>query len=246
MRMATLSPSLVPEGRFDIYDSLGFDIKKPADKDVVTASPKLQFVCDSVIQQYKAAPKEGQVIYMPRGVTQYKYVVDYLVKNGVPEDAIATMSGGNGEKALIERENKTHEFNDVNGKCKIILGSEAIKEGVNLNGNSTTLYNCMLGWNPSETTQVEGRIWRQGNHQGITHIVYPLLNDSIDPMMYQKYDEKKNRIDNLFSYKGDTMNVEEINPEELKFGLIKDPKKRADLQTKHIQSSLKYWKNKPR
>ena len=223
MRMATLSPALVHEGRYEIYQSLGYDIEKPKDKDVVTSSPKLQFVCDSVIKQYKAAPKEGQVIYMPRGVTQYKYVVDYLVKNGVPADAIATMAGGNGEKALIEREIKTHEFNDVNGKCKIIIGSESIKEGVNLNGNSTTLYNTMLGWNPSETTQVEGRIWRQGNKQGITHIVYPLLNDSIDPMMYQKYDEKKNRIDNLFSYKGDTMNVEEINPEELKFGLIKDP-----------------------
>lgn len=242
MRMATLSPALVHEGRYEIYQDLGFDIKKPADKDVVTSSPKLQFVCDSVIKQYKAAPKEGQVIYMPRGVTQYKYVVDYLVKNGVPADAIATMAGGNGEKALIERENKTHEFNDVNGKCKIIIGSESIKEGVNLNGNSTTLYNTMLGWNPSETTQVEGRIWRQGNKQGITHIVYPLLNDSIDPMMYQKYDEKKNRIDNLFSYKGDTMNVEEINPEELKFGLIKDPKKRADVQTRQYkeQSESEY------
>ena len=242
MRMATLSPALVHEGRYEIYQSLGYDIEKPKDKDVVTSSPKLQFVCDSVIKQYKAAPKEGQVIYMPRGVTQYKYVVDYLVKNGVPVDAIATMAGGNGEKALIERENKTHEFNDVNGKCKIIIGSESIKEGVNLNGNSTTLYNTMLGWNPSETTQVEGRIWRQGNKQGITHIVYPLLNDSIDPMMYQKYDEKKNRIDNLFSYKGDTMNVEEINPEELKFGLIKDPKKRADVQTRQYkeQSESEY------
>ena len=242
MRMATLSPALVHEGRYEIYQSLGYDLRKPADKDVVTSSPKLQFVCDSVIKQYKAAPKEGQVIYMPRGVTQYKYVVDYLVKNGVPADAIATMAGGNGEKALIERENKTHEFNDVNGKCKIIIGSESIKEGVNLNGNSTTLYNTMLGWNPSETTQVEGRIWRQGNKQGITHIVYPLLNDSIDPMMYQKYDEKKNRIDNLFSYKGDTMNVEEINPEELKFGLIKDPKKRADVQTRQYkeQSESEY------
>lgn len=242
MRMATLSPALVHEGRYEIYQSLGYDIEKPKDKDVVTSSPKLQFVCDSVIKQYKAAPKEGQVIYMPRGVTQYKYVVDYLVKNGVPADAIATMAGGNGEKALIERENKTHEFNDVNGKCKIIIGSESIKEGVNLNGNSTTLYNTMLGWNPSETTQVEGRIWRQGNKQGITHIVYPLLNDSIDPMMYQKYDEKKNRIDNLFSYKGDTMNVEEINPEELKFGLIKDPKKRADVQTRQYkeQSESEY------
>ena len=242
MRMATLSPALVPEGRFDMYKDLGFDIDKPADKDVLTSSPKLKFVCDCVVKQYKDAPKEGQVIYMPRGVTQYKHVVDYLVKNGVPEEAITTMGSGNGEKVLIEREKKVHEFNDVNGKCKVIIGSETIKEGVNLNGNSTTLYNTMLGWNPTETTQVEGRIWRQGNKQGITHIVYPLLNDSIDPMMYQKYDEKKNRIDNLFSYKGDTMNVEEINPEELKFGLIKDPKKRADLQTRQFkeQSESEY------
>ena len=88
----------------------------------------------------------------------------------------------------------------------------------------------MLGWNPSETTQVEGRIWRQGNRQGVTHIVYPLMNDSIDALMYQKYDEKQSRIDELWKYKGDTLNVADIDPEELKFGLIKDPEKRADLQ----------------
>jgi bifunctional UDP-N-acetylglucosamine pyrophosphorylase/glucosamine-1-phosphate N-acetyltransferase len=38
------------------------------------------------------------------------------------------------------------------------------------------------------------------------------------------------------------MNVEEINPEELKFGLIKDPKKRADVQTRQYkeQSESEY------
>lgn len=235
MRMATLSPALVGDYRYEIYQRLGFDIKKPADKDIVTTSPKLKFVCDSVIEQYKYAPSEGQVIYMPRGIGKYSYVVDYLVKNGIPRDAIAEMAGGGSEKELIERENKTREFNDINGKCKIIIGSEAIKEGVNLNGNSTVLYNTMLGWNPTETQQVEGRIWRQGNKQGITHIVYPLLNDSIDPMLYQKYDEKKTRIDAIFSYKGDSLDVDEIDPEELKFDLIKDPRRRADLQVRQFK-----------
>lgn len=96
----------------------------------------------------------------------------------------------------------------------------------------------MLGWNPSETTQVEGRIWRQGNKQGVTHIVYPLMNDSIDALIYQKYDEKQTRIDELWKYKGDTLNVADIDPEELKFGLIKDPEKRADLQIVQEKETL--------
>jgi len=234
MRMATLAPGLVSDERYEMYRSLGFDVKKPSSKEFVESSPKLKFVCDSVIKAYKNNTQNGQVIYMPRGVNSFDSVINYLVKNGVPRDAIADIIGGDNssEKKSIEREDKIHEFNDVNGKCKILLGSENIKEGVNLNGNSTVLYNTMLGWNPTETTQVEGRIWRQGNRQGITHIVYPLLNDSIDPMMYQKYDEKKSRIDSLFSYKGDTMNIEEIDPEEMKFGLIKDPEKRANLRVK--------------
>lgn len=232
MRMATLSPALVKEDRFEKYRELGFDIKKPDYKEIVESSPKLKFVCESIIENYKKASKEGQVMYMPKGVDYYDYVADYLVKRGIPREAIGFMKGGSGEKELERKDALTKEFNDENGKCKIIIGSEAIKEGVSLNGNSTVMYNCMLGWNPTEPEQVEGRIWRQGNKQGITHIVYPLLNDSIDPMLYQKYDEKTKRINNLFSYKDSSLQVSEINPEELKFDLIKDPEKRADLLTK--------------
>lgn len=216
MRMITLAPAIVEPSLLDQF---------------VESSPKLKFVCDSIIGQWKKNPKNGQVIYMPRGVEHFDKVVDYLVKNGMPKDAIGIMAGGaSTEKELDKREALKNDFNDVDGKCKVLIGSGTIQEGVSLNGNATTIYNCMLGWNPSETTQVEGRIWRQGNKQGVTHIVYPLMNDSIDALMYQKYDEKQSRIDELWKYKGDTLNVADIDPEELKFGLIKDPEKRADLQ----------------
>lgn len=235
MRMATLSPALIdPKFWADYEDYEGWH--KPQMKDIVKESPKLQFVCDTVSEQYKARPTEGQVIYMPRGVEQYQYVKDYLVSKGVPADAIAFMDSST---KLDKKEQIKDDFNDKDGKIKVIIGSETIKEGVSLNGNSTTLYNTMLGWNPTETIQVEGRIWRQGNKQGITHIVYPLMNDSIDAMMYQKYDEKSSRLNALWSYKGDSLNVEDINPEELKFELIKDPKKRASMKILQEQADLK-------
>lgn len=235
MRMATLSPALIdPKFWADYEDYEGWH--KPQMKDIVKESPKLQFVCDTASEQYKARPTEGQVIYMPRGVEQYQYVKDYLVSKGVPADAIAFMDSST---KLDKKEQIKDDFNDKDGKIKIIIGSETIKEGVSLNGNSTTLYNTMLGWNPTETIQVEGRIWRQGNKQGITHIVYPLMNDSIDAMMYQKYDEKSSRLNALWSYKGDSLNVEDINPEELKFELIKDPKKRASMKILQEQADLK-------
>lgn len=216
MRMITLAPAIVDSSLLDQF---------------VESSPKLKFVCDSIIEQYKKNPKNGQVIYMPRGVEHFDKVVDYLVKNGLPQDAVGVMAGGaSNEKELNKREELKDDFNKVDGKCKVLIGSGTIQEGVSLNGNATTLYNCMLCWNPSETQQVEGRIWRQGNKQGVTHIVYPLMNDSIDALMYQKYDEKQSRIDALWKYKGDSLNVSDIDPEELKFGLIKDPEKRADLQ----------------
>lgn len=235
MRMATLSPALIdPKFWADYEDYEGWH--KPQMKDIVKESPKLQFVCDMASTQYKERPTEGQVIYMPRGTNQYQYVKDYLVSKGVPADAIAFMDSST---SLADKERIKDDFNDVDGKIKIIIGSETVKEGVSLNGNSTTLYNTMLGWNPTETIQVEGRIWRQNNKQGITHIVYPLMNDSIDAMMYQKYDEKSSRLNALWSYKGDSLNVEDINPEELKFELIKDPKKRASMKILQEQADLK-------
>ncbi len=55
----------------------------------------------------------------------------------------------------------TDAFNDPRSIVKVLIGSESISEGVDLNGNTLVLYNCMLGWNPTEPVQVEGRLWRQ-------------------------------------------------------------------------------------
>jgi hypothetical protein len=239
MRMITVSPHLINMDDDELYQDSG--LKEMIQKeDMVEDSPKLKFIFDCTANFYETNKEKGQVIYMPRGTKQYSKMVDNLVGKGVPKKAIATIDSST---APDKKEAIMASFNDPNGDIKIIIGSETIKEGVNLNGNSAILYNALLGWNPSETTQVEGRIWRQGNKQGQVHIVYPQLVDSVDAAMYQKHDEKSERFKALWSFKGDMLNVEDINPEELKFEIIKDPEKRAkfqmDLKTEELDNQVR-------
>lgn len=247
MRTACLSPALVnAEKLVDPYTENHSGIVVPELDDVVECSPKLKLVCDTVVKNWKENHTHGQLIFMPQGTVAYPKVVEYMVKQGVPKEVFATVDGTTakigGKSVKMSKNDEENEqvrtvvakaFNDRENPCKILIGSDAIKEGINLNGNSIAMYNCMLGWNPSDAIQAEGRVWRQGNRQGDVNIVYPLIYNSVDSLIYQKYDEKKSRIDALWE-KSDgedkKIDLAEINPADLKFDLIKDPVKRAKLE----------------
>lgn len=222
MRVGLVAPALADPARYP-----GLEI--PSMEKLVETSPKLKFVCDSVIDMYKNHPEKGQFIFMPLGQTAHGIVKDYLVAHGIPKETVEIINGSI-NNTTEKKDKLTQKFNNPKEKCKILIGGKNTSEGIDLNGNSFVMYNCSLGWNPSETIQAEGRIWRQGNQQGHVHCVYPVMNDSIDSLLYQKHDEKRSRINELWTYKdGDTLNIEDINPEDLKFDLIKDPQKRAKL-----------------
>lgn len=222
MRLALVAPALSDPARYK-------GLTLPSKSELVETSPKLKFVCDSVIEMYKANPEKGQFIYMPLGKEAHGIVKDYLVARGLPKESIEIINGEI-NNSTQKKYKVMSRFNDLKDKCKILIGGKNTSEGTNLNGNSFAMYNCSLGWNPSETIQAEGRIWRQGNSQGHVHCCYPVMNDSIDSVLYQKHDEKRSRINELWTYKeSDSLNVEDINPEDLKFDLLKDPKKRAKL-----------------
>ena len=234
MRIALVSPALLNKFKYD-------DIELPDLKNLVESSPKLKFVCDAIVDMYKEHPNMGQFMYMPLGKEGHGIVADYLEEHGIPAKAIKIINGEI-NNTPEKKEKITAEFNDPKNPLKVIIGGKNTSEGIDLNGNSFAMYNCSLGWNPSETIQAEGRIWRQGNLQGHVHIVYPVMTDSIDSLLYQKHDEKRSRINDLWTYKGNMLNVEDINPEELKFDLIKDPEKRAQLildeETKDLKAKL--------
>lgn len=234
MRLSCVAPALANPAMYP-----GLDLP-PLEK-LVETSPKLKFVCDAIIDMYKGNPEKGQFMYVPLGKDSHGIIKDYLVKHGIPKEAVEIINGEINN--MSEKKEKIKEkFNDEKNPCKIIIGGRNTAEGIDLNGNSFGMYNCSLGWNPSETIQAEGRIWRQGNLQGNVHVVYPVMNDSIDSVLYQKHDEKRSRINELWNYKGDSLNVEDINPEDLKLDLIKDPQKKAKLilseETKEVRAEL--------
>lgn len=234
MRLSCIAPALANP---DMYPG----IELPPLSKLVETSPKLKFVCDAIIDMYKGNPEKGQFMYVPLGKESHGIIKDYLVAHGIPKNAVEIING-EVNNTPEKKEKITSCFNDEKNPCKIIIGGRNTAEGIDLNGNSFVMYNCSLGWNPSETIQAEGRIWRQGNLQGNVHIVYPVMNDSIDSVLYQKHDEKRSRINELWNYKGDSLNVEDINPEDLKLDLIKDPNKKAKLilqeETKEARAEL--------
>lgn len=252
MRTACLSPALLKQEKLiDPQSKEPLDLELPPIEQIVDCSPKLKLVCDTVVSNWKKHQDCGQIIYMPEGTDSYPYVIDYMVKQGIPSEVFASIDGQSakigGKNVKIGKEDDTDDvrakvadaFNDKKNPCKILIGSAAISEGMDLNGNSIALYNTMMGWNPSECIQVEGRIWRQGNQQGHVHIVYPLIYDSIDSLLFQKHDEKESRIDQLFKYKGNTLNVADLDPEKLKYELIKDSTVRAKMKIEDVAAVIK-------
>ncbi|MBO4704841.1 MAG: Eco57I restriction-modification methylase domain-containing protein [Spirochaetaceae bacterium] len=249
---ASLSPALVREDQLiDPYTHLPSGIALPPIDELVESSPKLKTVFDTVVKNWRSHKDCGQIVYSNIGTEEFSTMAKYLNKQGVPVSAIAIINGSDvimGGKKVPggtdeARDTVKDAFNDIHNPCKVLIGSAAISEGMNLNGNSIALYNLTLGWNPTESVQVEGRIHRQGNAQGRVHIVYPLLEDSCDPFLYQKHDEKSSRIDDLFSYKsGSKMSVSGIDPQEAKFALIKNPSTLADFEIQNKVNELEKQK----
>ncbi|MCL2174464.1 MAG: SNF2-related protein [Treponema sp.] len=260
LKQAALSPVLV-DG-FEFKDKLA--AKKAGIKeriitvkgnDFVTDSPKMKFTADAVAKFNKAHPDIGQIVYVPQGINNYESMRNYLISQGVPADAITFMAPppdgaknrslfltGDTDASNELKEVRKARFNDSKDICKIIIAGDTILEGVNLNGNTAQTIVTDLPWNNTDLDQLAGRSHRQGNAQGMVNITIPLMNDSVDSFMYQKHDEKKSRLDTLWNSKSNKMEISAISAEELKFLLIKDPKKRADMIIKEKTAEMEQSK----
>lgn len=231
-RNVALSPFLYK------YSSLG----KPTYLSYVNTSPKLKYVMECVksVKKYHEdhnEPMSGQVIYMDRGLKYFGLLKEYLINEvGFKKHEVGIISGGmttnqkrkvqdafNGEK--YNESIKEFESISDDERLKVLIGSSSIKEGMNLQKKATVLYNCFVDWNPTDALQLSGRIWRQKNQFGNVRIVNPLVIDSIDIFMFQKLQDKTARINDLLTVNGvSALKVEELDTEEIKFALIKDPK----------------------
>lgn len=236
------------------FNTLG----KPTSQQYIETSGKLSYVMECVrsIKEHHESTKtamSGVVIYMERGVQFFDLIREYLIENvGFKPHEVGIISSKQKlpvEKGVTDEEAKEYVKNLFLGKrfnkatleeepipddqrIKVLLGSATIREGINLQEYSSTLFNCFLSFNPTDVQQLEGRIYRQKNAFANVRIVNPIMIDSADIFMFQKLEEKTSRINSVFETDGVTnvLKTEEFNPQELKYSLVKDPKVLAQME----------------
>lgn len=119
-----------------------------------------------------------------------------------------------GATSLTERANIQNGFNK--GEIKVIIGSPAIKEGINLQENTTDMYILSLPYNFTQLRQVEGRSWRQGNKWSNIRVNYMLTDNSVDVFLLQRLQIKQGLYNESMKSGAETVDVSDIDTSELK------------------------------
>lgn len=221
--------------------------------DFVNESPKIQYTLECIrsVKNWHEKRKEkasGQVIYIDRGKEYFPLIKEYLEKElGYSKsnalianprqkvDEVEIITGGISQS---KKEKIKTAFNE--GTCKVLIGTSTIREGINLQKKGTVLYNLYPNWNPTDIRQLEGRIWRQKNEFGYVRISMPLIENSMDVFVFQKLEEKTSRINDIWakSDRGNVLDEESLDTNEIKFALITDLGVLARFEVKQERKEL--------
>ena len=233
--------------------------ENPTYEEFVETSPKILYAikCIESVKNYHdkevdgGSPISGQVIYYDYKVESMTLIRDYLVeKIGFNINEIGIITGKGcyiGKKAFGSKKQAVADsfmgrYQDPNtgkystiadaDRVKVLIGSRAIREGINLQNYASVLYNLFLDFNPTDQVQLEGRIWRQGNAFSNVRIVIPLMSNSIDVFMFQKLEDKTVRINQIWTKDGqkNEIDTDSFDPTELKYELLSDPNAIARLE----------------
>lgn len=229
-RLIAISPYLSP-----FYDG-----EEPSLKEFVENSPKLNETMKLIAQNKKDIPESGQIIYSELAVDQFPKLKEYLIKEiGFRSDEVGIITGKTTKPHRISIQD---DFNS--GKIKVIIGSEAIQEGMNLQEKTTDTYFLSLPYNFTSLRQVEGRSWRQGNENKNVRMNFMLTNDSIDVFMLQKLQAKQARYMEAMKKGADVLDISDINTQELKTSIITNPETRANIEIELLKKKIEAEKGK--
>ena len=229
-RLIAISPYLSPY----------YEHEEPSLKEFIESSTKLKQTMDLIKQNKKDIPQSGQIIYSELAVAQFPKLKEYLINEiGFKPEEIGIITGVTSKKNRISIQD---DFNS--GKIKVVIGSEAIQEGMNLQENTTDVYMLSLPYNFTSLRQVEGRAWRQGNKNENVRVNFMLTNDSIDVFMLQKLQAKQSRYLEAMKKGADVLDISDISTQELKTSIITNPETRANIEIEIIKKKIESEKNK--
>ncbi len=140
-----------------------------------------------------------------------------LMQKGIPEEEIRFIHEADNEAKKKELFRKVRE-----GEVRILIGSTAkMGAGTNVQNKLIALHNLDCAWKPSDLTQRNGRMIRQGNENEKVYVYTYVTEKTFDAYMYQLVEQKQKFISQIMTSKTPARTMEDVDEKALSYGEIK-------------------------
>lgn len=151
--------------------------------------------CPDMGKQRKAAWRPRRILLF----TEYADTKNYLVREleaaiagtDLADERILTLHGGMDEES---RERVKQAFNDATHPVRILIGTDAAREGVNLQAQCADLFHYDLPWNPGRMEQRNGRIDRMLQPEKVVRCHYFVYAQRTEDAVLEALVKKTERI----------------------------------------------------
>ena len=156
----------------------------------------------------------------PKGDGQFNVYDDVkkkLLAAGVPETEVAFIHTADTEAKKKELFSKVRT-----GQVRILLGSTAkMGAGTNVQDRLVAVHHLDVGWKPSDMTQRNGRIIRQGNRNKTVQIYNYVTEGTFDAYLFQTLENKQRFIGQIMTSKSPVRSCEDVDEQVLSYAEVK-------------------------
>lgn len=212
---------LTHEARLLSTDPRAIDPSLPDDADT-----KLNVCARNVAQIYHetAEGKLTQLIFCDQGTPKYDGTFNFyeatkaaLLAQGVKPEEIAFIHDA---KTDVQREKLFEKVK--NGEIRILMGStEKMGTGMNVQNKLTALHHLDVPWRPSDLTQRNGRILRQGNENEEVSIFNYITENTFDAYLWQILEQKQRYISQIMTGRSALRSCEDLDETVLQYAEFK-------------------------
>ena len=147
----------------------------------------------------------------------YDDICKKLIAAGVPESEIEFIHNADTEAK------KAALFSKVrSGDVRVLLGSTAkMGAGTNVQSRLVAVHHLDVGWKPSDMTQRNGRIIRQGNMNKEVKVFNYVTEGTFDSYLFQTLENKQRFISQIMTSKSPVRSCDDVDEQALSYAEIK-------------------------
>ena len=147
----------------------------------------------------------------------YNELKKKLIQKGIPPDEIAFIHEADNEVKKKELFSKVRK-----GQVRVLMGStQKMGAGTNVQDKLIATHHLDCAWKPSDLTQRNGRMIRQGNENKKVFVYSYVTEKTFDSYMYQLVEQKQKFISQIMTSKTPARTMEDIDDKALTYGEIK-------------------------